>query len=155
MVAPRRIELLLTARKAAVLIVRRRGHVTRHAKRRISKIWLFVKEKTGGVIHLAHERKTSFWSISAAEALSSLNTTAEGLHEYRGHQAADQVRTKHDKEKTRLARTAIALNQFRSPLILILLVAGIVTFAIKRIYRCDRDNSCSNRKYSARLLAGK
>ncbi|MEK7655093.1 MAG: HAD-IC family P-type ATPase [Patescibacteria group bacterium] len=77
------------------------------------------------------KEKTSFWSISAAEALSSLNTTAEGLTNTEATKRLIKFGQNTIKEKTRLARTAIALNQFRSPLILILLVAGIVTFAIK------------------------
>ncbi|MBI4138675.1 HAD-IC family P-type ATPase [Candidatus Uhrbacteria bacterium] len=76
------------------------------------------------------EKQRPFWSVTPDQTLQTLNTTVGGLSE---EEAAARRATYGEnaiKSKARLARTAIILNQFKSPLLLILLAAGVVTVAL-------------------------
>jgi Ca2+-transporting ATPase len=76
------------------------------------------------------KENTSFWSTSVTNSLSALNTREAGLTNKEVEKRLATFGKNTIKEKTRLARTAIFLNQFRSPLIIILLIACVVTLAI-------------------------
>ena len=71
-----------------------------------------------------------FWSLSAEETLSKLDATHQGLKQEDTDQRLKQYGPNEIEYRHSLGRFVIFLNQFKSPLILILLFAGILTIII-------------------------
>jgi len=75
--------------------------------------------------------KKSFWAMKSSEALDLLETTNEGLAQ---EDVSSRLKTfgKNEIEKEkRIGKLKIFLNQFRSPLIFLLIVAGLITILVK------------------------
>lgn len=73
----------------------------------------------------------SFWSLATTEALKALDSRAEGLDEVEAKRRQKTFGHNCLAKTQRLAKTAIVLNQFKSPLIIVLLVAGGLTLFLK------------------------
>ncbi|MBI2063800.1 MAG: HAD-IC family P-type ATPase [Candidatus Yanofskybacteria bacterium] len=71
--------------------------------------------------------KGSFWSLDIREVLDWLKTGKDGLNEKEAVERAKIFGLNVIKEHRRLPRLKIILQQFSSPLILILVIAGIIT----------------------------
>ncbi len=75
--------------------------------------------------------KKSFWALPVSETLDILETSQEGLSE---EEAAKRLKTFGKNaipEKTRAAKLKIFLDQFKSPLIFLLLIAGAITIVVR------------------------
>ena len=68
-----------------------------------------------------------FWSLGSSETLRILDSSLPGLDESEVGRRRAVLGKNEIKGRRRLTRTKIFLNQFRGPLILILVVAGILT----------------------------
>jgi P-type Ca2+ transporter type 2C len=68
---------------------------------------------------------------SAEEALRGLGTTPEGLSEKEAAERIESYGPNRLPEEKRVSHVVILLRQFASPLIYILLIAAVVTFALK------------------------
>jgi Mg2+-importing ATPase len=83
----------------------------------------------GGFLdNLDNQNYQSFWSVPVSELLQQLQTTSKGLT----HDEAEKRLTKYGfnllKSKKRSDTLTLLLNQFKSPLILILIFAGALSF---------------------------
>lgn len=67
------------------------------------------------------------WSLDEKTLLKTAKTTLDGLTEDEAKQKLKQFGENRFQEKPRLSRITIFLNQFKSPLILILVIAAIIT----------------------------
>ena len=74
---------------------------------------------------------TAFWALSIKDTLKTLDATAKGLDDKTVKARIKTYGPNTIPEKTRLARTAIAFNQFKSPLISVLFVAALVSLFLK------------------------
>lgn len=75
--------------------------------------------------------KKSYWALPVPEALEALETSQEGLSE-EGVKARLKIFGKNTiPEKSRATKLKILLNQLKSPLIFLLLVAGGITILVK------------------------
>jgi len=75
----------------------------------------------------------SFWALSAGETLELLETNYKGLDESEVARRRALFGRNAFEEKRRLSRLAIFLSQFKSPLILILVFAGVVTVVLREL----------------------
>lgn len=74
--------------------------------------------------------KKPFWALSIEEAMAALGTSDQGLN---NDEAAEKLLffgANVIRQKSRLGEIKIIVNQFKSPLILILIFAGILTFIL-------------------------
>ncbi len=71
--------------------------------------------------------KNKFWALSTQEALTELNTQKEGLSKEQVNSRKQQFGPNELKDDGRVSPFRIFLNQFKSPLIFILIIAGVVT----------------------------
>ena len=74
--------------------------------------------------------KSPFWSISSDETLAKLSSTRRGLSSEEAARRLKQLGSNEVEYRRRLGSLIIFLNQFKSPLILILLLAGILTVVL-------------------------
>jgi len=73
----------------------------------------------------------SFWALTISETLEALETNQKGLMETEAL-AREKIFEKNQlPQRTRIAKLRIFLDQFKSPLISLLLVAGIITILVK------------------------
>ena len=75
--------------------------------------------------------KKSFWALKTGDVLDLLETTQEGLSEEEVRERLKIFGKNEIAEKKRAARLKIFLNQFKSPLIFLLLIAGGITLILK------------------------
>ena len=75
--------------------------------------------------------RKSFWALKVSEVLDLLETTADGLAQEEVKERLKMFGYNDIKEQKRLTRLKIFLNQFKSPLIFLLLLAGIITLILK------------------------
>src|SRR3989338_2673443 len=75
--------------------------------------------------------KQPFWALSITETLKVLATEPNGLREEETEERLSVFGTNEIKERHRLNKTTIFLNQLISPLILVLIVAGAITIFFK------------------------
>ena len=75
--------------------------------------------------------KNSFWSLTASEALAALETAEGGLSEAEAVARAERFGKNILEEKSRRAAWHVIWNQFKSPLIFILIIAGGITLAVR------------------------
>lgn len=73
----------------------------------------------------------SFWALRASEVLDLLETTNEGLSEEEVKERLKLFGKNEIAEQKRIAKIKIFLNQLKSPLIFILLIAGSITVLLK------------------------
>ncbi len=73
----------------------------------------------------------SFWALPVHECLNILETSREGISEEEAKKRMAIFGKNSIPEKSKTTKLKILLNQFKSPLIFILLIAGIITLAIK------------------------
>lgn len=73
---------------------------------------------------------TPFWSLTAEETLTRLGTTSDGLSPDEVAQRRRSFGRNEIGYQRRLGRLVVFLSQFKSPLILILIGAGILTIAV-------------------------
>ncbi|MCR4278884.1 MAG: HAD-IC family P-type ATPase [bacterium] len=71
-----------------------------------------------------------FWSMSSASVLTSLNTQINGLSDDDVKERRRTYGENSIQERTRLSKTRIFFGQLKSPLILILVFAGLTTIAL-------------------------
>lgn len=71
-----------------------------------------------------------FWSLSAEESLSALKTTKDGLSEAGVEEKRKEFGPNKLHKEHRFSKFKILGDQFKSPLIFILIIAGIVTLVI-------------------------
>jgi Mg2+-importing ATPase len=72
--------------------------------------------------------QTSFWSISAAELLQQLQTTSQGLTSEEARRRFTQYGANLLRPKRRADALSLLLSQFKSPIILILIFASVLSF---------------------------
>jgi P-type Mg2+ transporter len=72
--------------------------------------------------------KTEFWSIPASDLLQQLQTTAQGLSSKDAHKRLELYGSNLLKAKKRTDSLTLFLNQFKSPIIIILLFAAGLSF---------------------------
>ncbi len=75
--------------------------------------------------------KKSFWALSIHECLNTLETSQDGLSEEEAKKRRLVFGPNAISEKSKITKTKIFLNQFKSPLIFILLIAGAITLPLK------------------------
>jgi P-type Mg2+ transporter len=73
-------------------------------------------------------RQPSFWSISAEELLQQLQTTSQGLTGEEARRRLTQYGANLLKPKKRATVLSLLISQFKSPIILILLFASVLSF---------------------------
>lgn len=73
----------------------------------------------------------SFWALPVHECLNILETSNEGLSEEEAKKRRYIFGPNTIPEKSKITKTKILLNQLKSPLIFILLIAGAITIALK------------------------
>ncbi|MEK7478461.1 MAG: HAD-IC family P-type ATPase [Patescibacteria group bacterium] len=73
----------------------------------------------------------SFWALPIHECLNILETSREGLSEEEAKKRRFIFGPNAIPEKSKITKTKIFLNQLKSPLIFILLIAGAITMALK------------------------
>lgn len=73
----------------------------------------------------------SFWSLPIEEAYAALDTSVAGLSEERAKKRFLDFGSNIIPERSRLPRLKVFFHQFRSPLILILILAGLLTLVLK------------------------
>lgn len=73
----------------------------------------------------------SFWALPIHECLNILETSREGLSEEEAKKRRFIFGPNAIPEKSKITKTKIFLNQLKSPLIFILLIAGAITIALK------------------------
>lgn len=72
----------------------------------------------------------SFWAIKANDALETLETTSEGLTEEEAAERVEIFGKNRIAEEQKIAKLKIFLSQFTSPLIFLLLIAGMLTILL-------------------------
>lgn len=72
-----------------------------------------------------------FWAMSSDEALSALRSKSDGLSEEEVKARAAVFGPNQIREKRRLTKAKMVLKQLRSPLILVLVAAGIITLILR------------------------
>ena len=75
--------------------------------------------------------KEPFWSISVEETLTILETQPEGLSSEEAQKRLKSFGINEIRDGDRFSKLKLFFNQFRSPLIFILIIAGIVTTFLK------------------------
>src|SRR3989344_4613826 len=75
--------------------------------------------------------KSSFWALTAKAAVATLETETDGLSEAEAVLRIKRFGRNIIEERNRRAALHIILNQFKSPLIFILVIAGGVTFMVR------------------------
>lgn len=75
--------------------------------------------------------KKSFWALKTSEVLDLLETTNEGLAEEEIKERLKLFGKNKIPEQKRIAKLKLLLNQFKSPLIFLLLIAGAITILLK------------------------
>jgi len=75
--------------------------------------------------------KNSFWALTAKAAVATLETETDGLSEAEAVLRIKRFGRNIIEERNRRAALHIILNQFKSPLIFILVIAGGVTFMVR------------------------
>jgi Ca2+-transporting ATPase len=73
----------------------------------------------------------SFWALKTSEVLDLLETSSEGLSEKEIKERIKIFGKNEIPEQKRIAKLKILLNQFKSPLIFLLLIAGVITILLK------------------------
>lgn len=73
----------------------------------------------------------SFWALPVHECLNILETSNEGLSEEEAKKRCYIFGSNTIPEKSKITKTKILLNQLKSPLIFILLIAGTITLFLK------------------------
>jgi Ca2+-transporting ATPase len=76
----------------------------------------------------------SFWALTVTETLEALETSKEGLTEKTAEARLKLFGKNSLPRKIKATRLRIFLNQFRNPLIFLLLVAGVITVVAKDYY---------------------
>lgn len=75
--------------------------------------------------------KKPFWALSVTETLEALNAAKNGLTEKEALERKDYFGENALQEDRRITGLKILFNQFKSPLIFILVIAGLIMFLIK------------------------
>jgi len=73
----------------------------------------------------------SYWSISADEAIKQLGSSASGLSQNSARELLKRVGPNTIKSKERVTPLGLFLNQFKSPIVLILIFATITSAFLK------------------------
>jgi len=73
----------------------------------------------------------AFWDIPTAELLKQLRTTAEGLTDEEGQRRLSQYGYNRLKPKKKGDALTLFVNQFRSPLVIILIFAAVLSFFLQ------------------------
>jgi len=74
------------------------------------------------------QQNNSFWALSSADALSQLGTTKDGLTQDEVQKRLLSFGANLLKPKRKTDTITLLINQFRSPLVLILIFAAILSF---------------------------
>jgi len=74
------------------------------------------------------DKQPSFWSIPAAELLQQLQTTSQGLTSGEARRRIIQYGANLLKPRKRATALSLLLSQFKSPIILILIFASVLSF---------------------------
>jgi len=72
-----------------------------------------------------------FWSRKADEAIAQLNSSANGLSSEQARQRLDDVKKNAINERRGTSTVVLLLKQFKSPIILILIAAAILSFVLQ------------------------
>lgn len=75
--------------------------------------------------------KKLFWSFTTDQTLKVLKTKKEGLSEQEAKKRLKEVGPNELKEHKRITKLRIFINQFKSPLIFILVIAGTITLFLQ------------------------
>jgi Mg2+-importing ATPase len=79
----------------------------------------------------ANQHAAAFWSVSAAEVLERLRATSKGLSSTEAQERIDKYGYNLIKPKKKSDALTLLLNQFKSPIILILLFAAVLSFFLR------------------------
>ena len=77
------------------------------------------------------ENEKSFWSIPTPELLNQLHTTPQGLTDEEGERRLAQYGYNLLKPKKKADALTLFVNQFRSPLVIILMFAAVLSFFLQ------------------------
>jgi len=80
---------------------------------------------------LSQTQRTQFWAMAPKRALESLDTTASGLTNREAKKRLKQYGPNQIHSRRRASAWRIMLEQFKSPLIIILMVAGTLTLFLE------------------------
>ncbi|MFZ3069912.1 MAG: magnesium-translocating P-type ATPase [Anaerolineaceae bacterium] len=75
--------------------------------------------------------KFSFWSVSIDEVLKQVNSSASGLSQSSAQEVLKRVGPNRTQSKERVTPLGLLLNQFKSPIVLILISATIISAFLK------------------------
>ncbi len=75
--------------------------------------------------------KKSFWALKVNEVLDLLETTNNGLTEEEVKERTEIFGKNEIEKQKKIAKLKLFLNQFKSPLIFLLLIAGLITLIVK------------------------
>jgi Mg2+-importing ATPase len=73
----------------------------------------------------------AFWNFSGQALLAQLETTPQGLTRNEAQQRLEQEGANRLKSSRRSASLSLFLAQFQSPIILILIAAAVLSFALQ------------------------
>ncbi len=76
-------------------------------------------------------QNSAFWSVPIAQLLQTLHTSAEGLSAQDARQRLLEYGTNSLKQQHTSSRIGLLLNQFKSPIILILIFAAVLSIFLK------------------------
>ena len=74
-----------------------------------------------------------FWTLSSEEALNQIGTNPNGLTPDEAQQRLSRFGPNLLKPKRKTDTVTLLINQFRSPLVLILIIAAIVAFFLGEV----------------------
>src|SRR3989344_473777 len=75
--------------------------------------------------------KKSFWALKISEVLDLLETTTDGLTAEEVAERAKIFGKNEISKEKKIAKLRILFNQFKSPLIFLLIIAGGITILLK------------------------
>ena len=96
----------------------------------------------------------AYWSLAPEQLLAALRTTNNGLQPADVKQRLMQYGLNTIKAQQQATALGLFLNQFKSPLVLILIFAAIVSAHCRRVDRCQHCAGRGARQHDARLRAG-
>jgi Mg2+-importing ATPase len=73
----------------------------------------------------------SYWSSEADEMMGKLHSSSNGLSQIAAQEALEQVGLNHIRPKEQVTALGLFLNQFKSPIVLILIFATFLSAFLK------------------------
>ncbi len=90
----------------------------------------------------ASTRFGTYWSTATDQLLSGLNSASTGLSQADAERRLKQYGPNSINSANQTSTVGLLLSQFKSPLVLILVVAAVISAIARMAGRFDRDRDC-------------